>query len=123
LGLGELDGEQQHWRQERTRCRLDNRQDLDFGMPSAALGILFHLSNPCPLLTALTMFLKFEFFQRRFLSRVIGYFRQEFFIVFKFWLVGVALSVVVSILESFSRLYCFNRFSSGAEEQIMLDNR
>jgi hypothetical protein len=29
----------------------------------------------------------------------------------------------VSILESFSRLYCFNRFSSGAEEQIMLDNR
>ena len=28
-------------------------------------------------------------------ARVIGYFRQEFFIVFKFWLVGVVLSVVV----------------------------
>lgn len=27
---------------------------------------------------------------------VIGYFRQEFFIVFKFWLVSVAISVVVS---------------------------
>ncbi len=28
---------------------------------------------------------------------VIGYFRQEFFIVFKFWLVGVAISIVVRV--------------------------
>mmetsp|Transcript_1100 Transcript_1100/g.2460 ORF Transcript_1100/g.2460 Transcript_1100/m.2460 type:complete len:90 (-) Transcript_1100:1164-1433(-) len=28
---------------------------------------------------------------------VIGYFRQEFFIVFKFWLVGVVLSVVLCV--------------------------
>jgi hypothetical protein len=41
---------------------------------------------------------KFPFFSNMtLLSRVIGYFRQEFFIVFKFWLVGVALSVVVSV--------------------------
>lgn len=43
----------------------------------------------------------FHFSWRIFFFRVIGYFRQEFFIVFKFWLVGVALSVVVSLtLES-----------------------
>ncbi len=36
-------------------------------------------------------------FATYFVFRVIGYFRQEFFIVFKFWLVGVALSVVVSL--------------------------
>ena len=43
-------------------------------------------------------FLIFSIFLLGVLSffRVIGYFRQEFFIVFKFWLVGVALSVVVS---------------------------
>jgi Microsomal signal peptidase 12 kDa subunit (SPC12) len=29
---------------------------------------------------------------------IIGYFRQEFFIVFKFWLVGVVLSMIVSHL-------------------------
>ncbi|VEU34690.1 unnamed protein product [Pseudo-nitzschia multistriata] len=28
---------------------------------------------------------------------VIGYFRQEFFIVFKFWLVGVVLSTVLCV--------------------------
>ena len=33
--------------------------------------------------------------------RVIGYFRQEFFIVFKFWLVGVVISAVVRQLFSF----------------------
>mmetsp|Transcript_7901 Transcript_7901/g.9180 ORF Transcript_7901/g.9180 Transcript_7901/m.9180 type:complete len:85 (-) Transcript_7901:247-501(-) len=28
---------------------------------------------------------------------VIGYFRQEFFIVFKFWLVGVVISAVLCV--------------------------
>jgi signal peptidase complex subunit 1 len=32
---------------------------------------------------------------------VIGYFKQEFIIVFKFWLVSVALSVVVSHYDMF----------------------
>lgn len=31
---------------------------------------------------------------------MIGYFRQEFFIVFKFWLVGVVLSIIVSCLRA-----------------------
>ena len=48
--------------------------------------------------------------------RVIGYFRQEFFIVFKFWLVGVALSVVVSLFIVISLWH------SAAKEQMTLDD-
>ena len=70
----------------------------------------------CTILVECDNFLNFSIFLCSFISRVIGYFRQEFFIVFKFWLVGVALSVVVSffivigVLGSYSQcnseLYC-----------------
>ena len=40
---------------------------------------------------------------------IIGYIRQEFFIVFKFWLVSVVISIVVSVayLEFYSARYRF----------------
>ncbi len=46
--------------------------------------------------------------------RVIGYFRQEFFIVFKFWLVGVVLSIIVSCEPA---TFCFFNASGSDRDR------
>ena len=56
------------------------------------------------------------------LFRVIGYFRQEFFIVFKFWLVGVVLSIIVSIVHSIFVFAYFKCLFGIDEELPMLYN-
>jgi len=38
---------------------------------------------------------------------IIGYFQEDFFIVFKFWLVGVVISAIVSLLGCCLALWLF----------------